>query len=126
VALTGRDKGGHRIEPEPKLELEMAPRGHKNGHYSKWAAALDSAQYPRGQKRDYTNQKIGLVPRLPGALFSNFCEIDILKFRKNLKKYKDVVNYIHYESVNFYYEIPCIATSAKKTKWTKVGTCTQI
>jgi hypothetical protein len=25
-----------------------------------------------------------------------------------------------------YYEIPCIAISAKKTKWTKVGTCTQI
>jgi hypothetical protein len=71
-------------------------------------------------------RKIALVPRLPGALFSNFCEIDILKFQKNLKKYKDVVNYIHYESVNLYYEIPCIATSAKKTKWTKVGTCTQI
>jgi hypothetical protein len=62
----------------------------------------------------------------PGALFSNFCEIDILKFQKKIKKYKDVVNYIHYESVNFYYEIPCIATSAKKTKWTKVGTCTHI
>jgi hypothetical protein len=25
-----------------------------------------------------------------------------------------------------YYEIPCIATSAKTIKWTKVGTCTQI
>jgi hypothetical protein len=38
--------------------------------------------------RDSTNQlrKIGLVPRLPGALFSNYCEIDILKFQKKLKK----------------------------------------
>jgi hypothetical protein len=61
-------------------------------------------------------RKIGLVPRLLGALYSNFCKIDILKFQKKIKKYKDVVNYIHYESANFYYEIPCIATLAKKTK----------
>jgi hypothetical protein len=58
-----------------------------------------------------------------GALFSNFCEINILKFQK---KYKNAVNYIHYESANFYYEIPCIATSAKKKKWKKVETCNQI
>jgi hypothetical protein len=62
----------------------------------------------------------------PWSSFLNFCKIDILKFQKKLKKYKDVVNYIHYECVNLYYEIPCIAISAKKTKWTKVGTCTQI
>jgi hypothetical protein len=45
-------------------------------------------------------KKIGLVPRLPRALFLNFGEINILKFQKN-KKYKDVVNYIHYESAIF-------------------------
>jgi hypothetical protein len=37
----------------------------------------------------------------------------------------DIVNYIHYERELFYYEIPCIATSAKK-KWIKIGTCSQI
>jgi hypothetical protein len=61
----------------------------------------------------------------PGS-WSPFFETDILNFKKNLKKYKDVVSYVQYKRVNFYYGILCIATSAKKTKWIKVGTCSQI
>jgi hypothetical protein len=62
----------------------------------------------------------------PWSLFFNFfLEIDILKFVK-INKNTRTKSTTYYERVNFYYEIPCIVTLAKKTKWIKVGTCSQI
>jgi hypothetical protein len=45
----------------------------------------------RKQSSEVVERKIGSEPRLPGALFDFFNQ----HFKKKLKKYKDVVNYIH-------------------------------
>jgi hypothetical protein len=46
-------------------------------------------------------RKIGLDPRLPVAFFEFFLNRHFKISKKKSKKYKDVVNYIHYECAKF-------------------------